>query len=106
MVSERLQERSEGVVQTLLARGEVDVNKRGVVSFISLHFVCQRGTRDIVSLLMENSADACTTSNDRITPLHMCARSGNKNNQDIDRRWGRCKYHGQERQDFADAVRF
>lgn len=54
------------------------MNKRDAADFNLLHFVCQRGARNIVSLLMENGTDTCTKSNDSTALLHMCARSGNK----------------------------
>ena len=68
----------KGVVQTLLSKGEVDVNKRDAVGLTSLHFASQRGARDIVSLLLEAGADATACSNDSMTPLHMAVKSGNK----------------------------
>ena len=68
----------KGVAQTLLAKGDVNVNKRDPMGFTPLHYACQKGTRDIVSMLIDKGADACACSNDSVTPLHMCSRSGNK----------------------------
>ena len=68
----------KGVAQTLLAKGDVDVNKRDAMGYTALHYACQKGARDLVSLLLAKGADACACSNDSVTPLHMCARNGNK----------------------------
>ena len=68
----------KGVAQTLLSKGDVDVNKRDAMGFTALHYACQKGARDLVSLLLASGADASACSNDSTTPLHMCSRSGNK----------------------------
>ena len=68
----------KGVAQTLLSNGDVDVNKRDAMGFTALHYACQKGARDLVSLLLASGADASACSNDSTTPLHMCSRSGNK----------------------------
>ena len=68
----------KGVAQTLLAKGEINVNKRDPMGLTALHYASQKGARDLVSMLLEKGADACACSNDSVTPLHMSSRSGNK----------------------------
>ena len=58
----------KSVVITFLKKGGINVDKRDANGFTPLHHACKKGARDIVKLLIENSADVNMMSNTSITP--------------------------------------
>lgn len=68
----------KGVVMAFLKKDGVNVNAVDEIGFSPLHYVCKKGYRDIVKLLLDKEADVNLISNQSITPLHMAAVSGNK----------------------------
>ena len=48
----------KGVAQTLLAKGEINVNKRDPMGLTALHYASQKGARDLVSMLLEKGGRA------------------------------------------------
>ena len=68
----------KSVVITFLKKGGINVDKRDANGFTPLHHACKKGARDIVKLLIENSADVNMMSNTSITPLHFAASTGNQ----------------------------
>ena len=46
----------KGIVQIFLKKGGIDVNKRDAEGNTPLYYACQKGYRDIVSLLLDNEA--------------------------------------------------
>ena len=68
----------KGVVTAFLKKEGIDVNAVDELGFAPIHYVCKKGYRDIVKLLLEKDADVNIISNQSITPLHMAVISGNK----------------------------
>lgn len=68
----------KGVVTTFLKKEGINVNAVDEQGFAPIHYVCKKGYRDIVKLLVAKDADVNIISNQSITPLHMAATSGNK----------------------------
>lgn len=68
----------KNIVQILLKKGGIDLNKRDAEGNTPLYYACLKGYRDIVILLLDNGADAAVTNNRSESPLHAAARSGNK----------------------------
>ena len=68
----------KNIVQILLKKGGIDINKRDAEGNTALHYTCMKGYRDIVSMLLKAGADAAIPNNRSETPLHAAARSGNK----------------------------
>ncbi len=68
----------KGVVTAFLKKDGIDVNAVDELGFAPIHYVCKKGYRDIVKLLLEKDADVNIISNQSITPLHMAVVSGNK----------------------------
>ncbi len=73
-----VQKNQKAVVMTFLKKGGIDVNKRDELGFTSLYYACEKGSKDIVKLLLENDADVSMPSNDSKTCLHAVAKTGNK----------------------------
>lgn len=73
-----VQKNQKAVVMTFLKKGGIDVNKRDELGFTSLYYACEKGSKDIVKLLLEADADASMQSNDSKTCLHAVAKTGNK----------------------------
>lgn len=67
----------KAVVNTLLKRGDINVNKRDENGYSPLYYACKEGMRDIVKILLENGADASLASNISVTPLHGAVQGGN-----------------------------
>lgn len=53
----------KGVIQTFLKKGGINVDKRDENGCTPLHYACQKGSRDIVRLLLENGADVTMETN-------------------------------------------
>ena len=68
----------KGVIQTFLKKGGINIDKRDEKGLTPLHYACQKGSRDIVRLLIENGADVTMETNTSVTPLHLAVMSGNK----------------------------
>ena len=68
----------KGVVTAFLKKDNINVNAVDEMGFSPLHYVCKKGYRDIVKLLLAKDADVNQISNTSITPLHMAVQSGNK----------------------------
>ena len=60
----------KSIVQIFLKKGGIDINKRDQEGNTALYYACQKGYRDIVSLLLDNDADASCVNNRSESPLH------------------------------------
>lgn len=68
----------KGIVEVYLKKGGFNINYVDNNGFSALHYACQKGTRDIVRMLIANGADVTISNNRGITPLHLAAGTGNK----------------------------
>ncbi|WAC39439.1 ankyrin repeat domain-containing protein [Pedobacter sp. SL55] len=68
----------KAIVQTLLKKGGINLDKRDAMGNTALYYSCQKGARDIAKILIDGGADVNLANNQSITPLHMVSQSGNK----------------------------
>lgn len=68
----------KGVVEAFLKKGGVNINVRDESGSSPLFLSCQRGARDIATILIAAGADVSLANNESVEPLHMAAKSGNK----------------------------
>ncbi len=68
----------KAIVQTLLKKGGINLDKRDGLGNTPLYYSCQKGARDIVKILVEAGADVNLANNQSATPLHIVSQSGNK----------------------------
>jgi len=66
----------KGVVQLLLATGQVDVDRHQRVGQTPLHWASQNGHVEVVRLLLDRGADITVADSEGITPLHLASRNG------------------------------
>jgi ankyrin repeat protein len=66
----------EGVVQLLLATGQVDVNWKDQFGQTPLYWASRRDRRELIRLLLEKGADAKAANSNGWTPLHRATDSG------------------------------
>ena len=68
----------KGVIQAFLKKGGLNVDKRDSLCNTPLYYVCTKGAKDIVKMLIDAGADVNLANNISETPLHCAARNGNK----------------------------
>ncbi len=62
------------VLKWVLSQPEIEVNTKNKYGRSALHFACDSGHSEIVSLLIDAKADVNSTSLGGLTPLHVAAR--------------------------------
>ncbi|MDT3405589.1 ankyrin repeat domain-containing protein [Mucilaginibacter terrae] len=68
----------KGIVEAFLKKGGINVDKRDGLGNTPLYYVCSKGAKDIVKLLINAGADVNLANNTSETPLHLAARAGSK----------------------------
>lgn len=68
----------KGIVESLLQRTAINLNRMNNDGYTALHYACTKGTRDIVKMLIAHGADVSLITNKGVTPLHLAAETGNK----------------------------
>lgn len=77
MLLQACKNNQKSVVQTLLKRGGVDVNKRDESGNTPLIYACLKSSRELVRLLLDCGADVGLGSRKNRMPLHFAAETGN-----------------------------
>ncbi|MDH6601481.1 ankyrin repeat protein [Myroides gitamensis] len=68
----------KGVIEAFLKKGGININKRDALGNTPLYYVCIKGARDLVQLLIQAGADVSQANNNSQAPIHRIAENGNK----------------------------
>ena len=70
------QNRKKNRIESLLLKGEEDLNFRDILGNTALHYLCMNGEYELAELLIIAGGIVEVENNQRITPLHAAAASG------------------------------